>query len=451
MNVLFFALVAVAFLGTAARELGVSSSVAGGGAPMQALTTAMVESANGAVTLAIGLVGVMAFFLGLMKVAEKGGLLVILARLIRPLMVRLFPDVPAEHPAMGAMVFNLAANLLGLGNAATPFGIRAMQELDRLNPHKGTATNAMVLFLAINTSSITLLPTTVIALRASAGSQDPAAILPTSLFASLFATLVAVGVAKYLQRHWPLPVVGGEGAVAGDAVTAEVAGPETTVEALSPGAGVGEETEFAGASAAGGYSPWVGVVTLVAFVGLVPLTIFYGKSFSSWVIPGLAVGLLGFGLLRGVRVYEAFVEGARDGFEVAVRIIPYLVAILVAVGMFRASGAMEVLVATLGPSTAVVGLPGEVLPLAVMRSLSGSGSYGLLAALLGNPATGPDTYAGLLASTIQCSSETTFYVLAVYFGAVQIRRMRHALVAGLIADLAGLVGSVVVCSWLVTP
>ncbi len=187
MNAIFFAIVVIAFLVTGYRELSWTGP-ADQTAPMQALGMAMIDSATSSVTLAIGLIGVMALFLGLMKVAEAGGLLVIIAKTIRPLMVRLFPDVPADHPAMGAMVLNLSANALGLGNAATPFGIRAMQELDTLNPHKGTASNAMVLFLAINTSSVTLLPTGVIALRAAAGSADPAAIVPTTLFATICST-----------------------------------------------------------------------------------------------------------------------------------------------------------------------------------------------------------------------------------------------------------------------
>jgi spore maturation protein SpmA len=204
VNAIFFAIVVIAFLVTGYRELSWTGP-ADQTAPMQALGMAMIDSATSSVTLAIGLIGVMALFLGLMKVAEAGGLLVIIAKTIRPLMVRLFPDVPADHPAMGAMVLNLSANALGLGNAATPFGIRAMQELDTLNPHKGTASNAMVLFLAINTSSVTLLPTGVIALRAAAGSADPAAIVPTTLFATICSTTLAIIAAKIYQRFSQVP------------------------------------------------------------------------------------------------------------------------------------------------------------------------------------------------------------------------------------------------------
>jgi spore maturation protein SpmA/spore maturation protein SpmB len=398
---------------------------------MFALGNGMIESAKGAVTLALGLVGVMAFFLGLMKVAEAGGLLLIIARLLRPLLVRLFPDVPADHPAMGAMIMNLSANALGLGNAATPFGIRAMQALDSLNPHKGTASNSMALFLAINTSSITLLPTGVIALRASAGSADPAGILPTTLFATLCSTTVAIVSCKLYQRYW--------------ASAAQVT--PTAVESDAPAVSDAPEVTLPEAPAAG-YPGWVSGLALLILVALIPVAVLLGAALGPWIIPGLAVLLLGFGVARRVRVYECFVDGARDGFEVAVRIIPYLVAILVAVGMFRASGAMDIVVGAIGGFTAALGMPAEALPMALLRPLSGSGAYGVLAATIAEPATGPDTYVGYLVSTLQGSTETTFYVLAVYFGAVQVRRVRHALAAGLTADLAGIVAAVVACLYL---
>lgn len=425
MNVIFFAIVAIAFATAAWQQLTVA--VAPEDSAMQALTKAALESATGAVELAIGLVGVMALFLGLMKIAEAGGLLRILARLIRPLMVRLFPEVPPEHPAMGAMILNFSANMLGLGNAATPFGIRAMQELDKLNPHPGTATNAMVLFLAINTSSITLLPTGVIALRTAAGSANPAGILPTTLFATVCSTLAAVAAAFLLRRFFP-------------ARRAEEAPSER------PWA---EQGEAAPAAPEGAYPLWVSLLALGLFIGFIPLSIVYGRVISPWIIPGLIVGFLCFGLLRRVAVYEVFVEGAKDGFQVALRIIPYLVAILVAVGMLRASGALDVMVGVLGRWTAPLGLPAEALPMALLRPLSGSGATGVMSAIIANPATGPDTYVGYLVTTLQGSTETTFYVLAVYFGAVRIRRLRHALPAALTADLVGVIAAVIACSWLV--
>ena len=393
---------------------------------MEILSKAMITSAGGAVELAIGLVGVMALFLGLMKVAEAGGMLTILARLIRPLMVKLFPDVPAEHPAMGAMILNLSANMLGLGNAATPFGIRAMQELDKLNPQRGTATDAMALFLAINTSSVTLLPSGVIALRAAAGSSDPAAILPTTLFATIGSTAVAVVAAKLYQRLLPLKV---------DAEASLQQVPSDN----------GEEETLKDADK--GYPLWISLVALISFAALIPVSVSYGRSISPWIIPALMVGFLGFGLVRRVRVYEVFVEGAKDGFRVALRIIPYLVAILVAVDMLRASGALNAMVGLLSGITGRFGLPAEALPMALMRPLSGSGAYGILASIINDPAIGPDSYTGYLVSTLQGSTETTFYVLAVYFGAVQVRRIRHSLAAGLTADVAGVIFAVLACSF----
>ncbi|MCB1857154.1 MAG: spore maturation protein [Gammaproteobacteria bacterium] len=424
MNVVFFLLVAVAFVTAAWQQLG---DYSGEVSPMDALSKAMVDSASGAVELALGLVGVMALFLGLMKIAEKGGLLTILARLIRPLMVRLFPEVPADHPAMGAMILNFSANILGLGNAATPFGIKAMQELNRLNPRQGTATDSMVLFLAINTSSITLLPTGVIALRAAAGSANPAGILPTTLFATVCSTVVAIMAALAYRRFFPLP----NGAV------------EEMGEAADQSQEVGQDSE-----AYPGYPPWVSWSVLLGFLVLIPLTVVYGERLSPWILPGIMMGFLVFGLSRNVAIYESFIEGAKEGFEVALKIIPYLVAILVAVGMFRASGAMNWLVSGLGAMTAPLGLPAEALPMALLRPLSGSGAYGVMASIINDPAIGPDSYVGYLVSTLQGTTETTFYVLAVYFGAVQVKRIRHALAAGLTADLAGVIAAVVAVAFL---
>ncbi|MCW8889668.1 MAG: spore maturation protein, partial [Sedimenticola sp.] len=318
MNVVFFVLVLSAFLTAAWRQFYTTGSDV---SPMDALSSAMIDSATGAVELALGLVGVMALFLGLMKIAEQGGLLKILAKLIRPLMVRLFPDVPADHPAMGAMILNMSANMLGLGNAATPFGIKAMQELNRLNPVKGCATDSMVLFLAINTSSITLLPTGVIALRASAGSADPAGILPTTLFATLCSTVAAVIAVKSYRRFFPIT----------EAVTEEN---EPSIEAT-------EDKVTLSDADSDGYPAWVSLLALLGFLLLIPLTVLYGQVISPWILPGLMLGFLLFGVIRRVPIYESFVEGAKEGFQVALKIIPYLVAILVAVGMFRASGALE--------------------------------------------------------------------------------------------------------------
>ena len=426
MNVIFFIIVLIAFLSAGWRHINWLPD-ASGISPMECLTKAMVESATGSVELAIGLVGVMALFLGLMKVAEAGGMLTILAKLIRPLMVRLFPDVPADHPAMGAMILNLAANALGLGNAATPFGIRAMQELDRLNPVKGEATNAMALFMAINTSSVTLLPTGVIALRAAAGSIDPAAILPTTLFATIGSTIIAIIAAKFYQRFFS------------QSKAAHIKNREG-VKGLS--------TDDTLKDASNGYPMWVSILALGILASLIPVAILFGRLVSPWILPSLMVGFLGFGLVKKVKIYEVFVEGAKEGFQVALRIIPYMVAILVAVGMLKASGGLQMIVNALSSVTSNFGLPAEALPMALMRPFSGSGAYAILASIINDPAIGPDSYTGLLVSTLQGSTETTFYVMAVYFGAVQIKRIRHALVTALTADVAGILFAILACTLL---
>ncbi len=423
MNFVFYFLVAAAFVTAAWHQVRWAGE---GAAPMDALSRAMVESAAGSVELALGLVGVMTLFLGLMKVAEAGGLLTIIARLIRPLMVRLFPSVPAEHPAMGAMILNLSANALGLGNAATPFGIRAMQELERLNTRPGTATDAMVLFLAINTSSVTLLPTGVIALRAAAGSADPAGILPTTLFATFCATAAAIIAAFAYRRFFPLE---------------REAAPAVVPTELPA------ETEVLPAEAGQAYPLWVSMLAMGTLLALIPFSVLYGQVIAPWILPGLMLAFLTFGLLRRVRIYEVFVEGAKEGFQVALRIIPYLVAILVAVAMLRASGALQAAIGLLAPWTGAVGLPAEALPMALLRPLSGSGAYGVLASIINDPAIGPDSYTGYLVSTLQGSTETTFYVLAVYFGAVQVRRIRHALLAALTADVVAVFAAVFACTY----
>ena len=453
MNRIFLAIVLAAF-GTAAWRQARHVPAAGVDEPMQALSSAMVASAGGAVELALGLVGVMTLFLGLMKVAEAGGLLIIIARLIRPLMTRMFPEVPADHPAMGAMILNLSANALGLGNAATPFGVRAMQELERLNPRPGTATDSMALFLAINTSGVTLLPTGVIAIRAAAGSADPAAILPTTLFATACATIAAIACAFALKRFFPagpLPAAPAPApAVAGPAGAG--AEPLSDPEPLRRAEPLREHAASADADplpdSGTAYPLWVSLLALGAIAAAIPASIVWGRAISPWIMPALMVGFLIFGALRGVRIYEVFVEGAREGFQVALRIIPYLVAILVAVGMLRASGALDAMVGAIGGLTGRFGLPAEALPMALLRPLSGSGAYAVMVSIIENPATGPDTYVGLLVTTLQGSTETTFYVLAVYFGAVQVRRMRHTLAAALIADAVAVIAAVAICSYL---
>ena len=378
---------------------------------------AALASAKGSVNLAIGLIGYIALFLGLMKIVEKAGGLQFMARLIRPLLVRLFPDVPPDHPAMGAMVMNIAANALGLGNAATPFGLKAMKELNDLNPHKGTATNAMCLFLAINTSGLALLPTGIIGLRAQFGSADPAAIFPTTLLATALSTGVGVLAAKGLSRLFPSP--------------------ETDADFVPP-------VFLERTSSIRDLIPLV--FFAMSLVGLVIMVYSMGETASVWIMPTLIFGMLLVGVVRGVPVYESFIEGAKEGFTLGVMIIPYLIAILTAIGMFRASGGLEFLVGWIEPVTSVIRLPGEVLPLALLRPLSGSGAFGITAELV--QTYGADSYIGNLASTMNGSTETTFYVLAVYFGSVGVQRYRHALWAGLAADMTGVFASILAVQWL---
>jgi spore maturation protein SpmA len=397
-----------------------------GVAPMEAVGQAMLKAAEGAASLSLGMVGAMALFLGLMKIAEAGGLLTVIARLLRPLLTRLFPEIPANHPAMGAMVFNISANFLGLGNAATPFGIRAMRELAKFNPLPGVAGNAMVMFLVINTASVTLLPTSVIVLRAAAGSKDPAGIFAPTLFATICSTVVAIIAARWLARFWPL-------------------NKEKSVAAIEQA----NEKEAELPPEAPPYPAWVSWSFLLGVAALMPLALFWGKSAAAWVIPSLAAACFMYGTLKRVDIYAAFIDGAREAFEVAVRIIPYLVAILVVVAAFRESGAMEVIIRPLGALTTPLGLPPEGLIMAVLRQLSGSGAFGYLASVIQDPNIGPDSYTGYLVSTIMGSTETTFYVLAVYFGAVGVKRIRHALVCGLLADLAGVIFSVIACRLMV--
>jgi spore maturation protein SpmA/spore maturation protein SpmB len=409
--------------------------------PMDLLTSAALDSAKASVNLAIGLIGGMALFLGVMKVAEEGGMLIIFAKLLRPITVRLFPDVPPNHPAMGAMILNMSANALGLGNAATPFGIRAMQELDKLNPHKGTATNAMALFLAINTSALALLPTGVMVIRQELGSTDPGAIFGTTLVATTLSTIAGISAAKLYQRFAKTAAQTHERARQSGQLDVEDAAE------LSPK----EHQVDHSLTDDSAYPGWVSALAVGSLFGFIAVLVAFpllnlpnlGPVISPWVIPSILFGMLTFGMMRGVNVYATLVSGAKAGFDVAVLIIPYLVAILVAVGLFRASGAMGFVTGVVGPFTAWMGLPAEALPMAMLRPLSGSGASGIMMDILATE--GPDSYTGLLVSTLQGSTETTFYVIAVYFGAVQVKRIRHTMAAALTADLFGIIGAVGAC------
>jgi spore maturation protein SpmA len=407
---------------------------------MEAVSLAVFEQAKAAVQLVIGLVGGMMLFLGLMQVAREGGLLDAVARGLAPVLRRLFPTVPADHPAMGAMVMNMASNILGLGNAATPFGIKAMSELNRLNPHPGVATDPMVLFLAINTSAITLMaPTGTMMVRSAAGSTNPAAIWIPTLIATTCSTVVAVTTYYLLRkraRYAARPLV--------DEPETPPA-PEAIAEpAPAPRARPPRQAWRTGFVLAVGALLLAGMVHEV--VGLLasqtPVEVMRTVA-AHWSIPLLVVFLLMVGVMGHVRVYEATVAGAKEGLEIGVRIVPFLVTILVAVGMFRASGALESIIGLLEPFTSAVGFPAEALPMALLRPLSGSGAFGVMAEIL--ETHGPDSFVGMLASTLQGSTETTFYVLTVYCGAAGVREVRHALPACLAGDVAGAVGATFAC------
>jgi spore maturation protein SpmA len=421
---------------------------------LKEVTEAAFNMAETAVMkIALPLAGVMALWLGVMRLAERSGLIQIMARAMRPVMRWLFPDVPAEHPAMGSMLMNLAANFLGLSNAATPLGIRAMKDLEKLNPNPGTATDAMCTFLAINTSSIQLLPVTAVALLAVSGSLQPYAIIGTSILATTFSTIAGITAVKLLEKlpGYRLPktiaVIKASSAAPEDVATsdAEISSTAPQAEPLRP-IGIAVLILF--------LLLFAGLFIAIAFPELfhhkVPADLQKQNgvvralnTLSLLAVPFLLSIFPLYAALKQVKVYEQFVEGAKEGFQVAVTIIPYLVAILVAIGMFRGAGGVTLVTQALRPALDWAHFPSELVPMCLMRPLSGSGTLGIFAELVKQ--FGPDSFIARTAGTIYGSTETTFYVIAVYFGAVAIRRTRHAIPAGLIADFVGMVASVIIC------
>jgi spore maturation protein SpmA len=429
------------------------------------VTAGAFEGAEKAVMkVALPLLGVWAIWLGIMRLAERSGLVQLLAAALRPLMRWLFPEVPAGHPAVGAMVMNMAANMLGLGNAATPLGLRAMRLLESLNPRPGTATNAMCTFLAINTASIQILPLTAIGILVTQGAKGATAIVITAFLATVCAATSGVLAAKFLERLPFFRADPGPGDPT-DAKTAEAAPVETLdlekVE-LRPLTGV--------------QKLWIGLFFAAFFAAFLLLWMpeFFTGIFASihpgWTAPSAPADFAGKGLgvralmsisllaipfllsffplyaaLRGVKVYEQFVEGAKEAWGTAQRTIPYLVAMLVAIGMLQKAGVIDLLTRALSPALRVVGFPAELVPMVLMRPLSGSATNGIfidLVTRLGEP----DGFISRLAGTIYGSTETTFYVLAVYFGSVSIRRTRHAVAAGLTADAVAVIASTILCT-----
>ena len=373
-----------------------------------AMVASTFDMAKTGFEVSLGLTGVMCLWLGIMRLGEKGGAVELLARGFDPLLRRLFPGVPAGHPAGASIVMNLSANMLGLDNAATPLGLKAMKELQQLNPQPETASNDQILFLVINASAVTVIPTAIMTYRAQLGAADPTDVFLPLLIATFCSTMVGILVTARVQK---LPL--------GNPVTLAYLGGVTLLIGLLVG-----------------YCASLDKETLERQTSLV----------ANLLIFSLIVAFLLLAARTRVPFYETFVEGAKEGFTVAVGIIPYLVAMLVAVGVLRASGALDQVLDSVRWVVAGLGLDGrwvDALPVALVRPLSGSGSRGLVIETM--KTLGPDSFAGRLACVIQGSTETTFYVLAVYFGSVGIKNTRHAIACGLTAELAGFLGAVAVC------
>ncbi len=365
------------------------------------------DSAKVGAEISLGLIGLMTFWLGIMKIGERGGMIAIFARIVGPFFHKLFPEVPKDHPALGSILMNFSANMLGLDNAATPLGLKAIKELQELNPSKDTATNAQIMFMVLNASSLTLLPISIMAYRKEAGAANPSDVFLPILLATFFSTIVGLIVVALYQRinlfnRVVFAYIGSITAVIGIALYFLNTLPQDQVNVISS---------------------VVGNVILFSFIA----------------------SFIGLAMFRKVNVYDSFIEGAKEGFDVAVKIIPYLVGILVAIGVFREAGVMDYLIQGVSFAVDWVGFDNrfvEALPVALMKPLSGSGARGLMVDLM--HAKGADDFAARVACVIQGSTETTFYVLAVYFGSIAIKNTRHALPAALLAELAGVVAAIII-------
>lgn len=360
--------------------------------------------------IALGLTGILALWLGIMKIGEKAGFIQLLARFLSPLFARLIPEVPKDHPALGSMVMNIAANALGLDNAATPLGIKAMKELQNINPEPARASNAQILFLVINTSAVTLFPVTIFTYRAQMGAANPTDVFIPILIATYCSTLCGLFAVAYVQKI-------------------------NLIDRIIIG-------YF------GCFTALIGLI-LIYFTSL-EQTAMQAQSalISNFILFSLVITFISAALIKKVDAYTAFIEGAKEGFQTAVTIIPFLVAMLVAIGVFRASGALDLLMNGVRRLTEIISLDSrfvDALPTALMKPLSGSGARSMMVDTM--QTFGADSFAGRLASIVQGSTETTFYVLAVYFGSVKIKQIRHALSCGLIADFGGILASIFICYW----
>ena len=366
------------------------------------------ESSKTAFEISLGLTGVLSLWLGIMKIGEKGGMVNALARLLSPVFCKLFPDIPKGHPVTGSIFMNIAANMLGLDNAATPLGLKAMEQLQQLNQKKDTATNPMIMFLVLNTSGLTLIPVSIMVYRAQLGAAQPTDIFIPILLATFFSTISGIIITSLYQRINLLNKV----------MILTVGGMCAVVAAIIWGFGQLDKDQM----------------------NIVSTTV------ANILLMTIIVGFILAGVRKKVNVYDAFIEGAKEGFQTAVRIIPYLVAILVGIGVFRASGAMDMMingikwcVEACGGNTDFVG----ALPTALMKPLSGSGARGMMVDAM--TTYGADSFVGRLSCIFQGSTDTTFYILAVYFGSVGIRYTRHAVACGLLADLAGVIAAIAIC------
>lgn len=401
LNYIWIAFFVIAF------AFGVVGMFTGDTTLFQKMVDATFDSSKTAFETSLGLTGVLALWLGIMKIGERAGAVNVLARMLSPIFTKLFPDIPKNHPVMGSIFMNIASNMLGLDNAATPTGLKAMQQMQELNPKKDTATNPMIMFLVLNTSGLTIIPTTILAFRASYGAAQPTDIFIPILLATTVATLAGIIITSAWQRINIFQPV----------LLATLLGLCAFVGVVIWGFGQMDKDTMA-------------TVTSVA---------------SNMILLTIIVTFIIAGFIRKINVYDAFIDGAKEGFTTAVRIIPYLVAILVAVGVFRASGAMDMLINGIkwvveqcGLNTDFVG----ALPTAFMKPLSGSGARGLMLEAMKN--YGPDSFVGRLSCIFQGSTDTTFYILAVYFGSVSIKYTRHAVACGLLADLAGVIAAIVI-------
>ncbi len=418
---------------------------AGFNGKMQEITDASFQSAKEAVNLIIALIGIMSFWLGLMKVLEDAGFISKLSCFIRPLMRYLFKDVPLRHPAMNAIVLNICANILGLGNAATPLGIKAMIELNKLNPFKGIATNAMVLFLAINTSAITLFPLGVIGLRAAAGTSRPADIFLPTLIATTCSTIVGIFASLWLSKRDKIYIDKYMKAYDKQKLFKCVSsnddsnGLHSTVINL-------KYNKFSIYSFIfyNKYYILIYIILILLFIIIVInvcnyeniLLFLTEQLISFWLMPCLILFIICYGIINDVSIYNAIIDGAAQSFAIGIKIIPFLVPILVAIGMFRASGAMDLLIMFCSPVTDIIKMPAETLPMALIKPLSGQGSFAIMNSLIQKD---PDSYSAFVASVMQGSTETTFYILAVYYGSIGITNIRHTLIVALCADIIGII------------